>query len=109
MDYCAAEKFKVFIRFEETVLAVLLPTDINFANLVKYVWRKLHLKDENAVKLSYNIGETKNSILNDGDVAVFKNLALTTPIHVQTLVVDHASHTPVATLFRPTPIATHWC
>ena len=94
----------MFIRFEETVLAVLLPTDINFANLVKYVWRKLNLKDQNAVQLSYNICETKNSILNDGDVAVFKNLALKTPIHVQTLVVDHASHTPIAILFQPTPL-----
>lgn len=104
MDSCTTDKFKVFIRYEEIVLAVLLPTHISFGNLVKYVWRKLNLNDANAILLSYNIGETKTTLHNDDDVDVFKTLALKSPFHVQTLVVDHASHTPVVNLVQQTQL-----
>lgn len=59
MDSCKADKFKVFIRYEQALIAVLLPNDINFGNLVKYVWKKLNLNVATTIILSYNIGETK--------------------------------------------------
>ena len=100
MDSCKADKFKVFIRYEQALIAVLLPTDINFGNLVKYVWKKLNLNDATAIILSYNIGETKTTLHNDDDVEVFKTLALETPFHVHTLLVDHSPHTPVVNLLQ---------
>ena len=90
MDSCKADKFKVFIRYEQALIAVLLPTDINFGNILKYVWKKLNLNDANAILLSYNIGETKTTLYNDEDVDVFKTLALEMPFHVHTLLLDHS-------------------
>ena len=37
---CKADKFKVFVRYEQALIPVLLPTNINFAKLVKYVSKK---------------------------------------------------------------------
>ena len=100
MDSCKADKFKVFMRYEQALIPVLLPTNINFAKLVKYASKKFNLNDADAIILSYNISETKTPLLTDDDVEVFKTLALETPFHVHTLVVDHSPHTPVVNLLQ---------
>ena len=108
MDSCKADKFKVFMRYEQALIAVLRPTNINFiVQPKKYVSKKLNLNDATAIILSYNIGETKTTLHNDDDVDVFKTLALETPFHGHTLLIDHSSHTPVVNLLEKKPIATH--
>lgn len=93
MNSCTTDKLKVFIRYEENVIAVLLPKDVNFGNLVKYVWKKFQVNDAYAIRLSYNNGGDQRTIVNEVDLEVFKILVSATPSQEHTIIVHCAMHT----------------
>ncbi|GKB21757.1 transposase, MuDR, MULE transposase domain protein [Tanacetum coccineum] len=66
-------KFKVFLVYEELQYGVLLPNDVNYSNLVRYVKKKFKLADGNQICLSYNIGSNHININDDDDVCYFVN------------------------------------
>ncbi|GKD28048.1 transposase, MuDR, MULE transposase domain protein [Tanacetum coccineum] len=66
-------KFKVFLVYEELEYRVLLPNDVNYSNLVRYVKKKFKLADGNQICLSYNIGSNHINIIDDDDVCYFVN------------------------------------
>lgn len=88
------DKFKVFLRYDDIVIAVLLPQDINFGNLVRYVCLKFKVEDRNAIRLSYFNGGTKRSIFNEEDTGVFKTIVLGSPECAHTIIVENTVQTP---------------
>ncbi|GJU91227.1 hypothetical protein Tco_1303650 [Tanacetum coccineum] len=66
-------KFKVFLVYEELEYGVLLPNDVNYSNLVRYVKKKFKVGDANQISLSYNIGSISLNIIDDDDVRFFVN------------------------------------
>lgn len=93
MNSCTTEKFKVYIRWQEAVCGVLLPNGVNFADLVKYVWKKFKINDLSVIRVSYYTDSTNVTIRNDEDVVIFKNMCLGSPSDVQTLIVELANKT----------------
>ncbi|GJX27220.1 transposase, MuDR, MULE transposase domain protein [Tanacetum coccineum] len=65
--------FVVFLVYEELEYRVLLPNDVNYSNLVRYVKKKFKLADGNQICLSYNIGSNHINIIDDDDVCYFVN------------------------------------
>ncbi|GJT48968.1 transposase, MuDR, MULE transposase domain protein [Tanacetum coccineum] len=66
-------KLKVFLVYEELEYGVLLPNDVNYSNLVRYVKKKFKVGDANQISLSYNIGSISLNIIDDDDVCFFVN------------------------------------
>ncbi|GJT51679.1 transposase, MuDR, MULE transposase domain protein [Tanacetum coccineum] len=66
-------KFKVFLAYEELEYGVLLPNDVNYSNLVRYVKKKFKVGDATQISLSYNIGSISLNIIYDDDVRFFVN------------------------------------
>ncbi|GJT04697.1 hypothetical protein Tco_0839159 [Tanacetum coccineum] len=64
-------KFKVFLVNEELEYGVLLPNDVNYSNLVRYVKKKFKVGDANQISLSYNIGSIFLNIIDDDDIKSF--------------------------------------
>ncbi|GJY40748.1 phospholipase-like protein [Tanacetum coccineum] len=64
---------KVFLVYEELEYGVLLPNDVNYSNLVRYVKKKFKVGDANQISLSYNIGSISLNIIDDDDVRFFVN------------------------------------
>ncbi|GJR62193.1 hypothetical protein Tco_1504355 [Tanacetum coccineum] len=60
-------KFKLFLVYEELEYGVLLPNDVNYSNLVRYVKKKFKVGDANQISLSYNIGSISVNIIDDDD------------------------------------------
>ncbi|GJY47623.1 hypothetical protein Tco_0436686 [Tanacetum coccineum] len=57
--YCAV--------YEELEYGVLLPNDVNYSNLVRYVKKKFKVGDANQISLSYKIGYISVNIIDDDD------------------------------------------
>ncbi|GJW13837.1 hypothetical protein Tco_0017970 [Tanacetum coccineum] len=66
-------KFNLFLVYEELEYGVLLPNDVNYSNLVRYVKKKFKVGDANQISLSYNIGSIFVNIIDDDDVRFFVN------------------------------------
>ncbi|GJX00886.1 transposase, MuDR, MULE transposase domain protein [Tanacetum coccineum] len=62
-----------FVVYEELEYRVLVPNDVNYSNLVRYVKKKFKLADGNQICLSYNIGSNHINIIDDDDVCYFVN------------------------------------
>ncbi|GJQ98740.1 hypothetical protein Tco_0521725 [Tanacetum coccineum] len=73
MSSHSSSKFKVFLVYEEFKCGVLLPNDITYSNLVRYVKKKFKVGDNNQICLSYNIGSNSINIIDDDDVLYFLN------------------------------------
>ncbi|GJY61737.1 phospholipase-like protein [Tanacetum coccineum] len=58
--------------YEELEYRVLVPNDVNYSNLVRYV-KKFKLADGNQICLSYNISSNHINIIDDDDVCYFVN------------------------------------
>lgn len=68
-------KFKLFFVYEELEYGVLLPSDINYSNLVWYVEKKFKVTYiKGSSSLSYNIGSNTLYIIDDDDLLFFLNL-----------------------------------
>ncbi|GJX46255.1 transposase, MuDR, MULE transposase domain protein [Tanacetum coccineum] len=65
--------FVVFLVYEELEYRMLVPNDINYSNLVRYVKKKFKLADGNQICLSYNIGSNNINIIDGDDVCYFVN------------------------------------
>ncbi|GKC83561.1 transposase, MuDR, MULE transposase domain protein [Tanacetum coccineum] len=63
-------KFKVFLVYEELEYGVLLPNDVSYSNLVRYVRKKFKVGDANQISLSSNIGSISLNIIDDDDIAL---------------------------------------
>ncbi|GKC46016.1 hypothetical protein Tco_1063738, partial [Tanacetum coccineum] len=66
-------RFKLFLVYEELEYGVLLPNDVNYSNLVRYVKKKFKVGGANQIYLSYNIGSISVNIIDDDDVRFFVN------------------------------------
>ncbi|GJR63740.1 phospholipase-like protein [Tanacetum coccineum] len=64
---------KMWVVYEELEYGVLLPNDVNYSNLVRYVKKKFKVGDANQISLSYNIGSISLNIIDDDDVRFFVN------------------------------------
>ncbi|GJZ42352.1 hypothetical protein Tco_0589238 [Tanacetum coccineum] len=63
-------KFNLFLVYEELEYGVLLPNDVNYSNLVRYVKKKFKVGDANQISLSYSIGSIFVNIIDDDDIDI---------------------------------------
>ncbi|GKC87436.1 hypothetical protein Tco_1148085 [Tanacetum coccineum] len=67
----SSEKFNLFLLFEEIQYGVLLPNDVNYRNLVRYVKKKFKVDDNKKIRLSYNVGSSTLNLIDDDHVHYF--------------------------------------
>ena len=89
-------KIKTFIGLSKKIRGVLLPLDVNYRNLVKYVKKKYDITDK-SVNLHYISGSKNVTLRDDGDVSFFVKEICCKQDIVQTLFIDVIEHTSEVT------------
>ena len=89
-------KLKLLLDYQKKIRGVLLPLDVNYRNLVKYVKKKYDITDK-SVNLHYISGSKNITLHDDGDVSFFVKEICCKQDIVQTLFIDVIEHTSEVT------------
>ncbi|GKA53755.1 hypothetical protein Tco_0747070 [Tanacetum coccineum] len=107
----SSEKFKLILLFEEIHYGVLLPTDVNYRNLVRYVKKKFKVDDNKKIQLSYNVGSSTLNLFDDDHVHYFVHEVCKT-VGVKKLTIkveENAVHVSSSSNSKPLDIDLNEC